>query len=138
MSIEANKAVVRRVVEALNALRIDDATLFGTREALEVATASVRFMSTSFEGHHIAIREMVAEDDRVWVRVGTSGRHTGEFAGIAPTGKEWTNTGVLFFRVSDGAIVDIDMLFDVLNHVTQLGATLSPPVVTNIPPRGGA
>jgi predicted ester cyclase len=67
------------------------------------------------------------EGDKVWVRVATSGGHVGEFLGIPPTGKRWTNTGVLFYRLAGGQIVEIDNLFDVMHHVTALGATLTPP-----------
>jgi predicted ester cyclase len=57
----------------------------------------------------------------------TRGGHTAEFEGIPATGKQWTNQGVVFFRLADEKIVGVEPFFDVLNHVKQLGATITPP-----------
>jgi predicted ester cyclase len=77
--------------------------------------------------HHVEITDMITEGENVWARVATSGGHTGEYRGVAPTGKRWTNTGVLFMRVLDGKVAESAGLFDELNLLTQLGATLKPP-----------
>ena len=73
------------------------------------------------------ITDMIAEGDKVWARVATGGGHTGDYRAVAPTGKRWTNTGVLFIRILDGKIAEWTGAFDELNHLTQLGATLTPP-----------
>jgi hypothetical protein len=73
---------------------------------------------------------MLAEGDQVWVRVTTRGSHSGEFEGLAPTGKQWTNTGIVFYRLIDGRITGSDILFDVYGQLKQLGATLTVPVPT--------
>ena len=77
--------------------------------------------------HRIEITDMIAEGDKVWARVATSGGHTGEWKGIAPTGKRWTNTGVMFFRIANGRIAEWSGQFDQLNLLMQLGATITPP-----------
>ena len=59
---------------------------------------------------------MIAEGDKVWARVATSGGHTGEWKGIAPTGRRWTNTGVIFLRIANGRVAEWSGQFDVLNH----------------------
>ena len=47
--------------------------------------------------------------------------------GSTPTGEQWTNTGVLFFRFADSKIAEFEGLFDELGHLKQLGATITPP-----------
>ena len=81
----------------------------------------------AFAGHHVMITDLIAEGDKVVARLATSGRHTGEWRGIPPTGKQYTNTGVWFVRPSSGKIVEESTLFDELNHLLQLGATITPP-----------
>ena len=43
---------------------------------------------------HVTIEDIVAEGDKVWVRVTATGTHKGEYRGLAPTGKKITLTGV--------------------------------------------
>jgi C-1 hydroxylase len=127
MSTEENKAVVRRLAEALNA---QDETAFDELATPEVAQQSketMRWVYATYEGHHLDITDMIAEGDKVFARVATRGGHSGEWEGIPPTGKQWTNTGVLFFRFIDGKIASFEGLFDGLGHVKQLGATITPP-----------
>ena len=72
---------------------------------------------------------MIAEGEKVWARVATRGGHSGEWEGIPPTGKQWTNTGVIFLRFVDGKIAAFEGLFDELGHLKQLGATITPPAM---------
>jgi C-1 hydroxylase len=129
MSIEENKAIARRSNEALNDKDIKALDEVYAPALQGLARQFVATLERTWGDHHTEITDMVAEGDKVWFRVATSGGHVGEFAGIPPTGKRWTNTGVLFLRIQDGRIVELDALFDVMNHVKQLGATLTPPVV---------
>jgi predicted ester cyclase len=52
------------------------------------------------------VEEMIAEDDKVVARVSWRGTHTGEYQGIAPTGKVVTGQGAVFYRFVDGKVVD--------------------------------
>ena len=128
MPIEENKTLVHRLIEALN--ERDFATLD------EIATAdlahhfkeqTIPFVFGTFGDHRVKIVDMIAEGDKVWARLATSGGHTGEWMGIAPTGKKWTNTGIYFLRIAHGKIVELSSLFDNLNLLQQLGATIMPP-----------
>ena len=55
----------------------------------------------------------------------TSGTHTGEFEGVPPTGRRWTNKGVFLLRLRDHRIVEASGLFDDLNLLKQVGATVT-------------
>jgi ketosteroid isomerase-like protein len=124
---EEHKAAVHRLLEAFNA---QDAAAFdelGTPEIAQQCKDTMREVYAMYEGHHVDATDMIAEGDKVWVRVATRGGHSGEWEGIPPTGKQWTNTGVLFFEFADGKIAEFDGLFDELGHLKQLGATITPP-----------
>lgn len=86
-----------------------------------------QWVYATYEGHHADITDMIAEGDKVWVRVATRGGHSGEWEGIPPTGRQWTNTGMIFYRLAEGKVVDLDHLFDELGQLKQLGATIRPP-----------
>ncbi len=61
---------------------------------------------TPFANVHCIIEDMVAEGDKVAVRWTWSGTHTGEYMGVAPTGKEVTVTGISVLRIVGGKIVE--------------------------------
>ena len=127
MVSEEHKAAVHRLLEAFNA---QDAAVFdelGTPEIAQQCKNTMREVYAMYEGHHIDATDMIAEGEKVWARVATRGGHSGEWEGIPPTGKQWTNTGVLFVRFADGKIAEFDGLFDELGHLKQLGATITPP-----------
>ena len=127
MSTQENKAIVRRFIEAINEQDLD------TLDNLSAPDLAQRFkqkvipwLNDTFPAHQMTITDMIAEGDKVVARLATSGGHSGEWRGIPPTGKQWTNTGVYFLRLSGGKIVELSSLFDELNHVLQLGATITP------------
>lgn len=129
MSVEDNKAIVRRFLEAIN--QQDEAELAAVvaPDLLDENKEGMQWVHATFAGHRVEITDMVAEGDKVWAHLATSGSHTGEVHGIPPTGKQWTNTGVYFMRVVDGKIVAREGLFDALNMLEQLGATITPPPI---------
>ena len=128
MAVEANKALVRRLIDALNARDLATLDAIATPDlAHHFIHQTIPFVYGTFGDHHAEITEMIAEGDQVWARLATRGGHIGEWMGIPPTDKQWTNTGVYFVRVAHGKIVELSGLFDVLNHLQQLGATIMPP-----------
>jgi predicted ester cyclase len=65
---------------------------------------------------------MVAEGDRVVTKKTVSATHTGEFAGIPPTGNRVELTYVDILRLRDGRIVEHWLSMDQLTFMQQLGA----------------
>jgi predicted ester cyclase len=140
MSTEDNKTLVRRLCTAFNtvldgrdlaALSEYDLATFDEIMAPDVARSTKQELLPAVHGlwgdHLIEITDMIAEGEKVSARVATSGGHTGEWHGVAPTARRWTNPGVLFFRITDGRIAEWSGLFDSLPHLMQLGATITPP-----------
>jgi len=66
--------------------------------------------------------ELIAEGTRVAERWTGRGIHQGEFQGIAPTGRQVTVPGTVFYRVASGKIVEFRGQFDGLALMHQLGA----------------
>jgi len=125
MSVDENKAVVQRAVELFDALEPD--TLEDVLSP-ELAAGWREIMNhLPFSEHRIEITDIVAEGDQVAIRVATRGVHAGEWEGLRPTGKHWTNRGMALARLEGGKIVELEFLFDELGHLRQLGATITPP-----------
>ena len=68
----------------------------------------------------VTVDELVADGDRVAVATTTSGTHTGQLFGMAPTGRRIEVTGIDMVRV-DGKIVEHRGLTDTVGLLRQLG-----------------
>jgi predicted ester cyclase len=119
---EENKAMVRRMVEGINAGDIEATVdkLFAPRPARRVKRLFREFYN-AFPDWHEEIVELVAEGNIVVGRFECSGTHQGEFLGEAPTGKAMKVEEVFFLRVEDGKVVDFWALEDSLGRMRQLG-----------------
>jgi steroid delta-isomerase-like uncharacterized protein len=67
------------------------------------------------------IEEQIAEGDKVVSRFTWTGTHTGDFAGIAATGRRISIKGVVIDRLSDRVMVESRILMDELGMLRQLG-----------------
>jgi predicted ester cyclase len=127
MSTEQNKAIVRRFIAAINEQDLDALDKVAAPELAQRWKEAIPEAYARFAGNYAEITDLIAEGDKVVARLATSGRHTGEWLGIPATGKQWTNRGVFFCRLSDGKIVEQEGLFNRLDHLLQLGAKIVPP-----------
>jgi predicted ester cyclase len=71
---------------------------------------------------HITNEDMIAEGDKVVTRWTMRGKHTGEWMGIAPTGKQVEGIGISIHRIAGGKIVEDWAVGDTLSVMRQLGA----------------
>ena len=119
---EENKAMVRRMVEGINAGEIEATVdeLFAPRAARRVKRLFAEFRS-AFPDWREEIVELVAEGDTVAGRFRCSGTHRGEFLGEAPTGKRMEVEEVFFLWAEGGRFVDFWALEDSLGRMRQLG-----------------
>ena len=124
---EENKAMVRRMVEAINGGEevavVDE--LFAPRAARRVKRLFAQFR-LAFPDWREEIVQLVAERDTVAGRFRCSGTHLGEFLGEAPTGKRMEVEEVFFVRAEDGRFVEFWALEDSLGRMRQLGLIPSP------------
>jgi steroid delta-isomerase-like uncharacterized protein len=82
----------------------------------------VRFYRSAFPDTRLTIEDQIAEGDRVVTRYTARGTHQGDFAGIPPTGKQATVTGITIDRIEGGKLVESWNSFDQLGLLQQLGA----------------
>lgn len=133
MSTETNKAIARRFIEqVLNKQRHDLAEEFlaesvefhGTGPSIIGLTAVVEWFAmfaAAFPDWHSTIDDMVAEGDRVAIRMTSKGTHQGEMEGIPATGKPYTQNAIVIYRLTNGKIVEGRIQTDMLSMMQQLG-----------------
>jgi len=137
MSLEANKDVARRFIDevfggdkqAVDELVADDfvphswGPMPPGREPLKQAIDRVY---AGLSDHRMTIDDIVAEGDRVAVRLRSNARHTGTFMGIPATGREYEITETHLLRIRDGQVAEHWRDADMLGLMRQLGALPSP------------
>jgi C-1 hydroxylase len=130
MSLEENKAIVRRFIEAYNNRNLDliddfvasdyvDHTNKVGRKGLKQLFA-VGF--NAFPDWHETIEDIIAEGDKVWVRLAYTGTHKGEFMGLAPTGNKIITKSVDIYRIVNGKLAEYWNVTDNVNLFKQIGA----------------
>jgi predicted ester cyclase len=82
----------------------------------------IRQAEAAFPEYEVVPRQMVAEGDTVALRCTFRGVHKGDFAGIAPTGKLATFDFMIFYRLSEGMIVEHWMQLNLRALRDQLAA----------------
>ena len=128
--IEENKAIAQAFIDAVN--RQDTAALrkvMTPKWAVEIASWFPG-VNARWPGHHIEVTAMAADGDRVWCRLRTSALGQGEWLGLPPTGKTWTNSGIWFLRIVDGKVSELEGLFDEMNLIKQYGGKVVSAVPT--------
>ena len=80
-----------------------------------------RFLA-AFTDIRVTIEDQIAEGDKVVTRWSAEGTHSGEFMGIAATGKRVRTTGMEIHLIRDGRIAAEWGESDELGLLTQLGA----------------
>jgi steroid delta-isomerase-like uncharacterized protein len=141
MSLEANKAIVMQLYEevfnkgdldladkliAPNAINHDPQLPPSVPIGPQGLKAVVTMLRSAFPDDHHTIEHLVAEGDKVVVRLTHSGTHQGTFLGLPPTGKHITNTSIHIFRFADGKLVEAWANRDDLGLMQQLGAIPAP------------
>ena len=79
-------------------------------------------VNNAFPDLHHEIVDMVAERNKVAVRLNVTGTHKGEFQGIPPTGKKLSLYEMGFITIIDGKITEGWISADTMGLLQQLGA----------------
>jgi steroid delta-isomerase-like uncharacterized protein len=140
MSLDKNKELVREMVEVLfNQGDVGGGDEFlspdfieneelppgvpAGREGVKLLTG---MLHTAFPDFEATIEDLIAEDDKVVIRMTWTGTHEGEFMGIPPTGNR-VSFGVFdIVRIADGMIVEHWGLMDNMALMQQLGVMPAP------------
>ena len=136
MSTQQNQEVLRRVIEegfnkgnydALDPLFAPDYQehQFGLKTTLEGMKQDIHYLRTAFPDFHLAIEDMIAEGDKVWIRITAHGTNHGPFMG-PPTGKPMNITVMDVCRFENGKIVEHWGVPDRFAVMAQLGLLPQP------------
>ena len=88
--------------------------------------ANIEMYLAGFPDGGITVDDQIVDGDKVATRWTGRGTQTGEFAGIAPTGKEVTISGLTISRLEGGMVVEEWATWDTLGMLIQLGAIPEP------------
>jgi steroid delta-isomerase-like uncharacterized protein len=76
---------------------------------------------TAFPDIRFTVADLVAEGETVVARWSCQGTHKGDLNGIAPTGKQFTISGISVARFANGKISEGWVNWDALGMMQQLG-----------------
>jgi len=134
---EANKALVRRWFEevwnqgreeTIDELFAAEGVGYGLGDT-DVTTrgpGEFKIFANNLRGAlpdiHMTIEDIMAEGDKVTVRIAAEGTHKGGQLGVAPTGRRVRIAGVVIVRIANGQIVEGWNSWDQLGLLRQIGA----------------
>ena len=137
MSIEENKEIIRRLVGAGSAAEdidpdqlvdelfspdfVDHSPDPGQEPGLEGLKQHNQHYFNAFPDAQFILKDMVAEGDKVTVRMIRTGTHKEEYIGIPPTGRKFSVDDLSIYRVVNGKIVEHWEVFDRYTMLVQLG-----------------
>ena len=117
-AVEANKALVRHYIEELlikenfaeapqlvtENFKIDRSAVPGGIRGPEALHRQMDMLKAAFPDLRLTIADMFGADNKVAVRFEAPGTHTGEFMGIAPTGRQVTWRGIVIYQIEGGKV----------------------------------
>jgi steroid delta-isomerase-like uncharacterized protein len=135
MSVEQNKAVIRRYIEVgwstgdMSAVaeavapeyRRHQPNMVMPVESEKELEQLIEMYRAGIPDLDIKVQHIVAEGDWVVTRALCTGTHTGELAGIPPTGKSLAVTASDIFQMADGKVVESWHNLDDLGLLQQIG-----------------
>ena len=133
MSVVENKAIVWRIFAELNkgnAAVLDellDANCIFRAAGIEDIRGTegvkqrVNTALSAFPDYRAEIYDVLAEGDKVMVRLTEKGTHEGELMGIAPTGEKVKAWAMVVVRIVGGKVVESWALGDRLGLLQNLG-----------------
>ena len=81
---------------------------------------------TAFPDGQMTVDDQILEGEKIATRWTGRGTHKGEIAGIAPTGKQITVTGLTISRLEGDMVVEDWTTWDTLGMLIQMGAVPAP------------
>jgi predicted ester cyclase len=115
MSLEKNKAIIRQAIEEVNKQNLGSIDELLDPEYVdhtnpinspEEVKQFYTMIFKSFPDFHRTIEDIIAEGDKVWIRVTVTATHKGSFRGLAPTGKKITVRTANTYRLANGKILE--------------------------------
>ena len=130
MSLEENKAIIRRFVECYNERKLDLIDDFVAPDYIDhdknIGREGLKQLISmglkAFPDWLETIEDIIAEGDKVWVLLTYTGTSKGDFMGLSPTGKKITCKAVDIYCIVNGKLAEYWNVTDNMNIFTQVGA----------------
>ena len=132
---EQNKQVVHQFFELLgrhDTERMEQLLVSSTQYSFQPSEAPpmdwnghkqlLAAITRAFPDLHHNIKDMVAEGDKVAVRLNVTGTHKGEFQGISPSGRKLSLDEMAFLTIIDGRNTEGWITSDTMSFMQQIGA----------------
>ena len=138
MTLDQNKAIAKRFIQevfvnaderAVDQLTAPDFVPHswpGVEPGVESLKAAQRRVAAGLEDARMTIEDVIAEGDKVAVRLTSHGRHAGDFMGMPASGKEYDISEIHIFRIEGGKVAEHWRDADMLCMLRQLGALPEP------------
>jgi steroid delta-isomerase-like uncharacterized protein len=139
VTLDERKRLARRIpeeiasegaIEVVDELFAEDVVVrispLGTAEGRADFRELPQRMRGAFPDLEATVDQVIAEGDRVAMRVTLSGTHRGEFMDVEPTGTSFEIEHAIFVRFEDDQIVELWGQLDAFELRRQLGATEAP------------
>jgi len=98
----------------------------GVEPGVENLKQAQRRVAAGLEDARMTIEDVIAEGDKVVVRLTSHGRPVGEFMGMPSSGKTYDISEIHIFRIADGKVAEHWRDADMLGMMRQLGALPQP------------
>ena len=134
MSLEENKAIIRRLIDAFNKHNVallDDLMapdFFDNNLQLRGLDNFKKFETMFIKGfpdYSETIEDIIAEGDKVCVYLKVTGTHTGDWnlfgTTLPPTGKKITYSVINIWRIVDGKVTERKSVRDMLDFLKKIG-----------------
>jgi steroid delta-isomerase-like uncharacterized protein len=131
--LERNKAVLRRFIEEMDKGNLDIVDEILTPDYIchlqggavtldrEAHKTSLKAFYKAFPDYHHRIEDLIAEGDKVVLRVTDLATHDRDFQGLPATGKKISISAMYICRFADGRIAEAWMDADLLGFYRQIG-----------------
>ncbi len=138
MQTEQTRGVVERLAQVFTTRRVSiiDETVAETVQCHSLAAGGptgremyrqlISWVENTVGDARWEVLSLLADGDQAMLHVRLSGRHTGYFLGVPPTGREFSAEQVYIYRVRDGMVTDYWLVRDDVEALLQIGA-ISPP-----------
>jgi predicted ester cyclase len=131
--LEKNKAIVREMFEAINKRRLASLDkLMAPDFVLHMHTRQTKGWNVNrhvvedeikaFPDLHVAIEDIIAEGDKMCVRLKETATHKGEYRGLAPTGNKLSYMVIAIWRIVEARVAEGWITYDQMDFLKQLGA----------------
>ena len=138
MGTDENKVIVRRFIDEVfvkgNVDAVDKLVTHdfvphswpSVAPGTDSLKQAVKRVFAGLAGVSMKIEDMIAQDDKVAVRLTAHATHKGDFMGLPATGKSYTISETHIFHIRDGKVAEHWRDADMLGLMQQLGALPEP------------